>query len=118
MLFGVDDHDQVFYGDGRTLTMWQPATGTARTVSGFGRWPAAPLQVTATGPVFQGESSDGVNTPGVYGRVNADGVFHRAGTVPSDQLAAWSPDNTRWAYPGDHYGDFAGKFGCLIRHGD
>ena len=40
---------------------------------------------------------------------DADGVFHRAGTVPSDQLAAWSPDNTRWAYPGDDYGDFAGK---------
>jgi hypothetical protein len=109
MLFGVDDQDQVFYGDGRTLTMWQPATGTARTVTGIGRLPAAPTQITATGPVFQGASSDGFNSLGVYGSVTADGVFHRAGTVPSDQSAAWSPDNTRWAYPGDDYGDFAFK---------
>ncbi|HET7356141.1 MAG TPA: hypothetical protein VFJ09_05640 [Nocardioidaceae bacterium] len=103
MLYGADSRGQVFYGDGRTLTVWTPSTGTVRTVTGYGQLPALPSAVTPFGLVFQGDGPGLFDMPGVYGTVDADGVFHRQGRTPIDS-GVWSPDGRLFAYPADGSG--------------
>ncbi len=106
MLYGADSDGQVFYGDGRVLTAWNARTGAAHQVSGFGKMAPQPSKVTAFGLVFQARTGTPVAVAGVYGVVDDRGVFHRRGTVPSDQIGTWSPDGRRFAYPADSNGAF------------
>lgn len=103
ILYGADSRGQVFYGDGRTLTMWSPANGSAHTVTGYGHLPALPSEVTAFGLVFQGHGPGLFDMPGVFGTVDTNGAFHRQGRTSVDS-GVWSPDGRLFAYPADGSG--------------
>lgn len=83
IVFGADSHGRVFYGDGRSLTVWTPATGAAHPVRGYGRLPALLSQVGPQGPVFEGPERTILDMTAVYGHVYRRGVFHGSGPFPA-----------------------------------
>ncbi|MGH3496809.1 MAG: hypothetical protein ACRDP1_05020 [Nocardioidaceae bacterium] len=108
IVFGADSHGRVFYGDGRSLTVWTPATGAAHPVRGYGRLPALLSQVGPQGPVFEGPERTILDMTAVYGHVYRRGVFHRIGTIPSSN-GLWSPDGSLIAYGADENAQISTK---------
>lgn len=89
--------------DRRPAVVWRPGDRDTVPLRGArsgaltrGGWPG--------GVMWQGRGSGVFHMPGVYATVGRNGVAHRQGRVPTDQLGLWSPDGTTFVYLGQEDG--------------
>jgi hypothetical protein len=107
-ILGIDLDGRVLVTSlGRATIAWKPGHGPV-PITGHGSnrldgnaWPG--------GVTWQGQGPTMFDLRAEYGEIDARGVIRRVGEMPTDQTGAWSPDGSRYAYPGIADGSSPGK---------